>query len=141
MRIITEDGRWGSWVVEWLARYLSDPTRIERDHGHLLSRDGKRVIVNPEAVIDTFNAVLKNKQPPQSAEISNALRSLSTGVLVPFPSGDRTGFEVLVKEIAAWSAEKSIGTPGAILANANSTRGAKGNNVIPMGGAYKGDKK
>jgi hypothetical protein len=101
MRIITEDGRWGSWVVEWLARYLSDPTRIEREHGHLLSRDGNRVLVNPEAVIDTFNAVLKNKQQPQSAEILNALRSLSTGTLVPFPSGDRTGFEILDKEVAA----------------------------------------
>jgi hypothetical protein len=50
---------------------------------------------------------------------------------VTFPIGDRTGFEILVKEVAAWSQEKSIGTPGAILANASTPRGGK-NKVIAM---------
>lgn len=123
MRIITEDHSYGAWTVEWLARYLSEPIDIERSNGHLVYRDRGLVIVSPEAVINTFEKTLKNKKPPQSLEISNALRSLSTGQLVAVP-GDRgvLGFQIMVEEVAQWAKEKGIGNPARIHAHANEER-------------------
>jgi hypothetical protein len=117
-RIVTEDKKWGSWVVEWLARYLTDPTVVEKGEGSLVHRQDGRVIVSPEAIVNTFERVLKNKQRPQALEISNTLRSLSTGKLVPLPGDRGTGYEVIVDEVVAWSMDKGLGNPARIRANA-----------------------
>lgn len=129
--IITDDHGWGSWTVEWLARWLSDPPSIERDQSHLVWRGNGRAIVSPEAVVNTFERVLRNKKPPQFLEISNALLSLSTGKLIKFPN-DRggKGYDVLVEEIAHWSEEKGSGNAEAIRANAH---GAVGAGLAPAG--------
>jgi hypothetical protein len=125
-RIITEDHRYGTWTVEWLARYLSEPTIVESNQGGLVWRGAGKVLVSPEAVINTFEKVLRNKQRPQSLEISNALRSLSTGQLVPFPDGKGTGFDVLVDVVAAWAKEKGVGSPSAIIAASKQPRVVRG---------------
>lgn len=131
-RIITQDRRYGTWVVEWLARYLSEPLAVEKEQGKLLWRGAGRVIVNPGAVVNTFDRVLKNKQRPQSLEISNALRSLSTGDLVPFPDkGKLTGFDVMVEVVAAWAEEHGIGDPSLIRASANMPRAIAGEAKAP----------
>ncbi|MCC6811365.1 MAG: hypothetical protein IT381_28305 [Deltaproteobacteria bacterium] len=124
LKIITEDHRWGSWTVEWLARWLSDPPSIERDQSHLVWRGNGRAIVSPEAVVNTFERVLRNKKPPQFLEISNALLSLSTGKLIKFPNErGAKGYDVLVEEIARWSEEKGSGNAEAIRANAHGSVG------------------
>jgi hypothetical protein len=117
-RIVTEDGRFGSWVIEWLARYLSNPAAVEREAGALVWRGSGRAIVSPEAVVNSFTTLLKNKQNPQANDISNALRALSRGgQLVPFPgSPERAGFDILVEEVARWAADKGIGHPSRIRA-------------------------
>lgn len=122
VRIITDDRKWGSWVMEWLARYLSDPTVIEKQAGNLVHRDKGIVLVSPEAVINTFEIVLKNKQHPQSLEISNALRSLSLGDLQPLPGGNGSGFQVLVDDVADWAVEKGVGSSQKIRFNASVDR-------------------
>ncbi len=135
-KIITEDHSYGSWVIEWLARYLTSPLDIERDHSNLLWRGtddagNARVLVSPEAIVDTFEKTLRNRKPPQSLEISNALRSLSTGELLDFPGGRGRGFEVLVEEVAAWSEEKGVGNVASIRANARKPRAVVGAPATP----------
>jgi len=115
-RIVTMS-QWGSWVVEWLARYLSDPQIVERAAGNLTYRDGTTVLVSPEAIVNTWAVLIKNKRPPLSDDISNALSSLSTRKTT-LPSGKGTCFEVDADEIANWSEEKGIGNPNAIRINA-----------------------
>lgn len=140
VRIITEDGRYGTWTMEWLARWLSSPNDVEKEVGAAkLWRGEGRAIVSPEAVVDTFERALKNRRPPQSLEISNALCSLShTGELVAFPNGKGRGFDVIVEEVAVWSAEKGIGDPAKIRSNAHgSVGGGAGTGaakVLNMGG-------
>lgn len=118
-RIITEDHRWGSWVVEWLARYLTDPQKVEASERGLVFRGGGKVIISPEAVVNTFEKVLKNKQRPQSLDISNALKSLSRpGHLVAMPGGKGgVGFDIMIESIAKWAQEKGVGNPTRIRAN------------------------
>lgn len=108
---------WGSFVMEWLARYLSNPSAIEQSSSGLLSRDGHRVVISPEAIVNTFSTTLKNKQAPLSNEISNALASLAIGKQVNLPSGKGTGFEIHGEDVAKWSEEKGIGNPNAIRIN------------------------
>lgn len=118
-RIITEDHRWGSWVVEWLARYLTDPQKVEASERGLVFRGSGKVIISPEAVVNTFEKVLKNKQRPQSLDISNALKSLSRpGHLVAMPGGKGgVGFDIMIESIAKWAQEKGVGNPTRIRAN------------------------
>jgi hypothetical protein len=140
IRIVTEDHKWGSWVIEWLARYLSNPKLIEQSQNGLLSRAGGRVIVSPEAVVNTFESFLKNKQRPQSLEISNVLKSLSTGKDVKLPNGRGYGYEILIEEVIAWSREKHIGDPERIRENAMNQETKKpGGNVVAIKGAKNGN--
>ncbi len=136
MRIITEDHKWGSWVMEWLARYLTEPLTVEREYGGLVHRADGSVIVSPEAVVNTFERVLKNKRPPQSLDISNVLCSLSTGKLVSLPGDRASGFEVLVEEIAWWAQEKGVGNAASIRANAAASKAARApaSKVVQMRG-------
>jgi hypothetical protein len=124
--IISADKGWGAWVIEWLARYLTEPVVVERAAvGALVWRGDGRVLVNPEAVINSFNAVLPNRANPQSLDISDALRSLSTGDLVSFPEPNprgTVGFEVLWEDVARWSRVKGIGNPALIRANVQRLR-------------------
>lgn len=137
-RIVTEDHRWGSWTVEWLARWLNDPTLVEKDERALVSRGPQGVVVSPEAVVNTFEKVLKNKQAPRSLDISNALRSLSSGELVPLPGGRGTGFEISIDEVVRWSKEKGIGDPARIRANAATAREQRIGDVVPLEGRRRG---
>ncbi len=119
-RIITEDHRWGSWVMEWLTRYLTDPQKVEASERGLVYRGGGKVIISPEAVVNTFERILKNKQRPQTLEISNTLKSLSRpGHLVAMPGGKGgVGFDIMIDVVADWAKEKGAGNPARIRANA-----------------------
>ncbi len=135
-KIITEDRKWGSWTIEWLSRWLSDPVQIDKECGPtLLWRGEGRAIVSPQAVINTFERVLKNKRAPQSSEISDALRSLSKGGgLIPFPNERGMGFEVVVPEVAAWSKEKGVGHPDSIIASARGETIARSGVIVKQSG-------
>lgn len=134
-RMTTHDKRFGSWVTEWLALYLTSPITVEaQGERALVYRNHGRVLVNPEAVINSWARLVRNKQNPQSLEISNALRSLSTGKLLAFPNDSGTqGFEILVDEVANWAQENGIGNVRRIRENAKAAAGESAPaKVLPM---------
>lgn len=126
-KITGSDKKFGSWVHEWVAKYLTNPAQIEREQGALIWRRDGRVIVSPEAVVETWEKTLKNRKPPQSLEIANVLKTLSSGKLVAFPDKSARGFELRTDTIVRWSEEHGIGNPDAIAEN------AKGNKQINAG--------
>lgn len=117
-RMTANDGHFGSWCFEWLARYLSYPHDIEREQRNFLYRKDGVVLVSPEAVIGTFEKIVKNRKPPQSIDIGNALRTLSTNGVVTFPNGKTKGYQIRVETIAKWADENAIGNGEDIRANA-----------------------
>lgn len=117
-KITANDKSFGSWTHEWLARYLTNPFEVERENKALLYRKDGVVIVNPEAVINSWERLLKNRRPPQAAEISNALKTLSSGELTQFPGGAKRGFHIRVSSIVKWADDTGVGNAEDILHNA-----------------------
>lgn len=132
-RIITQDKSWGSWVATWLVRYLTNPILVERTQGGLVLRDGGRVFVAADAVINTFDQLVKNKKPPQDLEIVNALKSLSTdGKPQRIADMRATAFEILLDEILHFAEESSLGNVETMRENANATRPIKAPTIVRL---------
>ena len=80
------------------------------------------LIIGTEAVVDTFEKVLRNRKPPQSGEISKALAALALPGVRDFPDGKGRGFEIIVDKLVQWSNENCVGNADQIRANVRAPR-------------------
>lgn len=125
--IVMNDRSWGSWVTEWIARWLSDPACLDgSSSAHLVWRGDGRALVNPEAVVNTYGLLVKNKINPQALDISDALRSLARDAKpVEFPAPNprgTSGFDIRWEDVVEWAQEKQIGNTGLIRTNVMAAR-------------------
>lgn len=138
--VVVHDKKWGSWVMEWLAKWLTHPGKVE-NHGErgLVWRGEGRAVVNPEAIVSSWERlVAKGAARPTALDVSNALKSLSTGTPVAIPGAeDAEGFDVRIEDVVRFAKETLIGVPQRIEQNAWAPAGPAPRVVVPIDEARK----
>lgn len=76
-RLLVTGTAWNSLVLEWLVRYLINPSPIDNQKHYLILRRRGELLVNEKAIIDGWEILLKTNKQPDTTKIGEALRSIS----------------------------------------------------------------
>jgi hypothetical protein len=69
--------KWNSLVCEWLVKYLMNPKPFDTKRCGLIRRGNGALLVNDQAIMDSWDLYLHTKQEAETSKIGAALRALS----------------------------------------------------------------
>jgi len=118
-RLLLTGTAWNSQVCEWLVRYLMRPQPLDQRRDGLIRRDTVkgRLLVNDQALIDSWDQYLRTHRDPDTAKIGQALRTIAkTGTVQLRHNGRRIRYrEIDLQHLIAWSEQHNIGDEATIL--------------------------
>jgi hypothetical protein len=76
--ILIASSDWNNLVADWLVRFAQNPSPIGKAVGPLVRIGGGRILVNTQAIIDTWQqAFPHSRREPEVAKIGTALKAMS----------------------------------------------------------------